>query len=47
VAEWLPTNDGRPLKTQDAMLDYISELLERNRLLEADLVTAVECALVR
>jgi hypothetical protein len=27
VAEYLPTNDGRPLKTQDAMLDKISELI--------------------
>lgn len=26
MAEYLPTNDGRPLKTTDAMLEKISDL---------------------
>lgn len=28
MGEWVRTNDGRPLKTTDAMLDYISLLHE-------------------
>jgi len=26
MAEWIPTNDGHPLKTTDAMLEYIFKL---------------------
>lgn len=31
MAEYLPTNDGRPLKTQDAMLEHINTLHEQRR----------------
>ena len=52
MAEYIPTNDGRPLKTTDAMLDKISELVTENtdlreerEQLKADLMVAVEAAL--
>jgi uncharacterized protein YdhG (YjbR/CyaY superfamily) len=31
VAEYLPTHDGRPLKTQDAMLEHIDALHKQRR----------------
>jgi len=31
VAEWVRTNGGTALKTTDAMLDYITVILARNR----------------
>jgi hypothetical protein len=53
MAEWLPTNDGRPLKTTDAMLERMGTLYAENALLrleveglKADLMIAVDAALV-
>lgn len=31
MAEYLPTHDGRPLKTQDAMLEHIDTLHKQRR----------------
>ncbi len=36
MGEYLPTKDGRPLKTTDAMLDKITELILRIRVLEIE-----------
>lgn len=36
MGEYLPTNDGRPLKTTDAMLDKISELIITIQALEIE-----------
>lgn len=47
VAEWLPTNDGRPLKTSDALLDWGYGLMQQIDVLEEELRLAMECALVR
>jgi hypothetical protein len=43
VAEWVRTNDGRPLKTTDAMLDKISALLFERRIMLAAVSTVVCC----
>lgn len=37
MGEYVPTNDGRPLKTQDAMLDYISDLIIERETARTDL----------
>lgn len=31
MGEYVPTNDGRPLKTQDAMLDHIYAMQQQRR----------------
>lgn len=31
MGEYIPTNDGRPLKTQDAMLEHINALHKQRR----------------
>lgn len=54
VGEWQRTNDGRPLKTTDWMLDEGFALINENAVLrleveglKADLMIAVDAALVK
>jgi len=47
VAEWVRDTSGTALKTTDWILDVISELLKEREQLKADLLVAMECALVR
>ncbi len=45
MAEWIPTNDGRPLKTTDALLDWGYGLMQQIDELEEEVRLATELAL--
>jgi hypothetical protein len=47
MAEWMPTNDGRPLKTSDALLDWGFGLMQQIDALEEELRLAMDVALTR
>lgn len=45
MAEWMSTNDGRPLKTTDALLDWGFGLMQQIEALEEELRVAMDAAL--
>jgi hypothetical protein len=47
MGEWQKTNDGRPLKTTDALLDWGYGLMQQIDALEEELRLAMDVALSR
>lgn len=39
MGEWIPTNDGIPLKTTDAILEYLLTVIDENKALKLELAT--------